>query len=153
MCGVSGSGKTEYSRTLEADGFVRVSSDEIIWEEYGDAFASMPIEKQQAVFASTGEKLIAETVSLLRDGRKVVVDSTMCKRNKRLGIADACRQEGVEPIFVFLKADYPLLCRRLSNRRGQGPNDQIVPEERLMSFCKNFEVPDDDEAVVIVEQM
>ncbi|WP_369525508.1 AAA family ATPase [Paramuribaculum intestinale] len=35
MCGVSGSGKTFLARRLVGKGFLRLSSDEIIWNLYG----------------------------------------------------------------------------------------------------------------------
>uniref|UniRef100_UPI001CD78977 AAA family ATPase n=1 Tax=Enterococcus casseliflavus TaxID=37734 RepID=UPI001CD78977 len=35
MCGVSGAGKTTYSKQKEQEGYVRLAIDELIWEDYG----------------------------------------------------------------------------------------------------------------------
>ena len=35
MCGVAGSGKTTYAQRLEAEGYVRLSIDEEIWQRFG----------------------------------------------------------------------------------------------------------------------
>ena len=35
MCGVSGAGKTTFSKEKEKDGYIRLSIDELIWEDYG----------------------------------------------------------------------------------------------------------------------
>jgi len=152
LCGISGSGKTVFSQTLESKGYVRVSSDEIIWDEYGDAFASLSFEEQRPVFAATSRKVLDETIRLLADGKKVVVDSTMCKRIKRDEIVAACRAVGVDPSIVYLRSSYQILHDRLATRRGTGPNDQIVPDKQLQGFYNNFEAPGDDENAIIIDQ-
>ena len=35
MCGIAGAGKTTYAQKLEAQGYIRLSKDEEIWERFG----------------------------------------------------------------------------------------------------------------------
>lgn len=51
MCGVSGSGKTFFSRKLEKNGYVRLSVDELLWELYGPMSHSVPLEEQRVMIA------------------------------------------------------------------------------------------------------
>jgi len=152
MCGISGSGKTMFSQSLERYGFLRVSADEMIWSEYGADFANMPFDQQRQVFAAIGNQVIDETIRLASAGNKVVVDTTMCKRTKRNEIMAACRKLGIAPVLVYLMSSYEVLHKRLAGRKGTGPNDQIIPDSQLRNFYNNFEAPGDDENAIIIEQ-
>ena len=152
MCGISGSGKTVFSQSLERRGFIRVSADELLWAEYGAEFANMPVEQQRRAFMAIGTQVNDLTARLISEGKKVVVDSTMCKRFKRDEIRSVCRALDVEPVFVYLETPYQVLHDRLAGRQGTGPNDQIVPDCQLRNFCNNFEAPGADENVITIEQ-
>lgn len=152
MCGVSGSGKTYYSYKLEKKGYERLSPDELIWNRYGAGFTSLPFDQQKKFFIDAAHEILDMTVGLVKAGKKVVVDSTMCKRFKRDEMRKACRPLGVEPLIVYMEAPYPLLEQRLASRKGSGPNDLIVSKEQLKSFFSNFEVPQEDENFIVVSQ-
>ena len=149
MCGISGSGKTYYSKRLEAEGYLRLSLDEIIWESYGADFPSLPFPRQQEIFAEGFERLERELLGAIEEGRKVVVDSTMCKRGKRDHMRRLCKGKGVKPEFMYLESPLATLKERMLRRRGQGPNDQIVPPSRLETFYNNFDRPEPDETDVV----
>lgn len=152
MCGVSGSGKTLLSLKLEGKGFVRLSTDELLWDRYGPGFCSLPSDRQKELFIEASHEIVATTVRLVAAGKKVVVDSTMCKRFKRDEMREACLPLGVDPLIVYLDTPYPLLLKRLALRKGCGPNDLPVTKRQLDSFCSNFEIPQDDENVIVVSQ-
>lgn len=144
-CGVSGSGKTTLALALEDYDYVRLSPDELIWNLYGDDFADMPFEQQQPVFHEMGIVLESLLADMLEDGRKVVVDATMCKREKRDRMREVCSQYNVDPVIAWLDAPYNVLKKRLDKRKGSGPNDQIVADDLLIAFLANFEPPEVDE--------
>jgi len=152
MCGVSGSGKTYYSHKLMERGYERLSPDELIWNSYGAGFTSLPFDQQKKLFIDASREIVEMTINLVESGKKVVVDSTMCKRFKRDEMREACLRHGIEPVIVYMKAPYPLLEERLSTRKGSGPDDLIVSKQQLRSFFSNFEIPSDDEKVVIIDQ-
>lgn len=149
MCGVSGSGKTVCSREYVARGYVRVSADEILWREYGDSFPMLTPETKGAAFAALPAKVEREVAHALADGRRVVVDSTMCRRAKRDAMRRLCRDNGAETVTLYFDVPLDELRRRVSRRRGTGPDDQIVPETMLARYFNGFERPARDEEDVM----
>ncbi|WP_295729980.1 ATP-binding protein [uncultured Muribaculum sp.] len=153
MCGISGSGKTMLSQRLERQyGFVRISVDEMIWEKYGANFVELPFEERRRIFMSIDKDMEHRMENLLDRGNKVVVDATMCRRAKRDSMREMCRMKGIEPLIVYLQASLPLLRRRLSQRKGVGPNDQIVAPPHLEMYFSNFERPMPDEDAYVITQ-
>ena len=152
MCGISGSGKTHYSRQLENQGYRRLSIDEQIWGRYGSGFADLPPERRKEIFMDATAELFVRLGEMLENGEKVVVDSTMCKRIKRDYARNICRKHGVEPAIIYMTAPLPVLWKRLSGRLGNGPDDLIVSHSDLMSYFENFEAPMPDENYMVFKQ-
>lgn len=150
MCGISGSGKTYFSKKLEKEGYKRLSLDEHIWSLYGSGFSSFPSERRKLIFMLAAKEMDQKLAESIDKGEKVVLDSTMCKKIKREKTLALCREHGVEPIFIYLETPLPLLSKRLSRRGGTGPNDQIVSPEDLSSFYSNFEPPLPSEPHIVV---
>ena len=148
MCGVSGSGKTRFARMLENEGFVRVSVDEIIWDKYGQEFASLPFAQQQPAFAEANALMENTVAELLGQGKSVVVDSTMCSASKRQRMHRLCARFGAKAATLHLPATLPTLISRMALRKGLEPNDQIVAPELLARFVSGFEAPTPDEPLV-----
>lgn len=145
-CGVSGSGKTTLARRLEQRGFTRLSADALIWQRYGDAFPALPAEERARTFQAVAAELPARLAELLdKEGRRVVVDATLCRRAKRDELRRACRSRGVEPRLAFLSAPREELLRRLALRAGAGPDDQRVAPALLDAYLAGFEPPAPDE--------
>ncbi len=149
MCGVSGSGKTFFSRRLEQLGFRRISSDGIVWDKYGSDFTHFPPSRQKEIFMSAQYDLAEQMVSLIDAGDKVVVDSTMCRRSKRNHMRALCLSKGINPAIVYMSAPLHILKERLSERKDTGPDDLIVDEKNLYRFYTNFEIPYIDENAII----
>lgn len=150
MCGVSGSGKTLLSRKFEEMGFHRVSVDDIAWSAYGPELNDMPFDAKKNVFIQAAAEAERQIETLLAKGERIVVDSTMCKRAKRDHMHEICSRHGVTPLVIYLNPPAGLLSQRLENRKGTGPDDQIVTPEQLESFLANFEKPDTDENFITV---
>lgn len=148
MCGVSGSGKTFLSRKFEKDGYVRLSSDEMVLDKFGKEFHDLSFETQKDIFLKTHYEITEDALKLLKSGERVVVDSTLCKRFKRDYIRNKCISAGFSPLIVYLNFPFSVLRERIMNRKGTGPNDQIVEEWQLKNFCRNFEKPEADEEYV-----
>ena len=112
----------------------------------------MPLERQRQVFMQANRELLQRLEMALQSGQKVVVDSTLCSRDKRDAMRGLCRNYGVEPQLVYLQASREVLRRRLDMRRGLGANDQPVPADRLDTFCRGFQAPTPDEYPLILPQ-
>ena len=152
MCGISGSGKTVFSQRLEREGYTRISADELVWQKYGDSFTELSPQCQREVYMTVNAEVIATAKEALSHGQRIVVDATMCKRTGRDKMVSACREAGVEPVFVYLPTPYEVLAQRLAGRTGHGPNDQIVTQEQLRQYYANFEVPANDENFIIPDE-
>lgn len=145
MCGVSGSGKTHFARALEGRGYTRLSPDALVWAEYGAEITRLPFEQQRPIFAEANRLLLERLGRLIDEGRPVVVDSTMCNRDKRDAARAVCAARGLNPLLIYLDTPLDILKERLAQRTGDGPDDQIVAVELLERFYINFDAPHTDE--------
>lgn len=153
MCGVSGSGKTHYSRELEKNGFVRLSADEFVWSKYGQDFKKFSFERQKQIQSDIIEEILCISLRYLEEGKPVVIDSTMCKRVRRQHFAEVCHNSfGITPLILYFDVPISILRNRLSARLGSGPNDQIISDERLKTFVENFEKPQPNENYITVSR-
>ena len=146
MCGISGSGKTHYALQLEEKGFSRLTTDALIWQKACGRLWDLSKEEQKRLFTECGEELQRLLIDHLKKGEKVVVDATHCKRNIRDEIRKICTGLGIKHQFIYCYAEKEELWRRLSRRKGSGPDDLIVTEDELNSYWRGFERPQEDES-------
>ena len=151
MCGVSGSGKTFVARQLEELGFVRLSADVDVWSAYGDEYARMSPAEQHAVYMGALGRVLGQLPELLRQGRRVVIDASMCKRARRDEVAAMCSEAGADYVIAYLESSREVLLERLIRRGGSGPDDQFVSEEELDRFLAHFEAPEADERFIHIK--
>lgn len=149
MCGISGSGKTHFARQLEKAGYIRVSTDALIWEQVGPRLFNLPKDEQRRLFSECREKVSDQLVSLLKEGKKVVVDATHCRRAARDDMRRICTEADIAPVFIYCEATEEELWRRLSQRKGDGPDDLIVTRKELSDYWAGFERPREDEWDII----
>lgn len=145
MCGISGSGKTDYAKKLEDQGYLRLSTDALIWNKTGSQLSLLSKEKQKRLFRESREEVRKQLILHLESGEKLVVDATHCKRKVRDDIRDICSGFGIKPVFIYCYADKDELWRRLSERKGTGPDDLKVTEEEFNDYWLGFERPEEDE--------
>lgn len=150
MCGISGSGKTQFSlRLVEEGSFTRLSTDALIWEKAGNKLSILSKEEQKKLFADCQEEVFKQFRFLLEAGKKIVVDATHCKRKVRDRIRHECAEMGVNPVFIYCFAEKEELKRRLSQRKGLDPDDLIVTEDEFHNYWLGFERPEEDETDII----
>ena len=145
MCGISGSGKTFHARNLENEGYIRLSVDALIWEKVGSQLFLLTKEEQKTLFSECRVLIYTKLLQLLREGKKVVVDATHCKRSVRDNIRKLCAEIAVKPTFLYCDASKEELWQRLSQRTGEGPDDLIVTIEELNDYWIGFERPAEEE--------
>lgn len=149
MCGISGSGKTYNALRLEAEGYIRVSVDNIIWRNFGSSLDSLSDSDKRKAFMEANEQARMETESLIARGKKVVVDATHCKRIARDEIRRLCGKYGISPRFIYLSGSKEILWSRLSQRKGEGPDDLPVTREQLDDYFIGFQRPQPDETDIV----
>lgn len=146
MCGISGSGKTRIARMLEEKGYVRLSVDALIWEKVGQTLYKLPKEEKSLIFAESMSIVQKQLVNLLKSGQKVVVDATFCQRSARDQIRNLCAEIHIKPVFVYCEVNEEELWKRLSQRKGKGPDDLLVSRDELSRYCHGFEGPQENES-------
>lgn len=145
MCGISGSGKTHFARQLEKEGFIRLSTDNLIWEKVGNRLYELSQEEQKELFKQCNQEVRNRLESLLKSGHKVVMDATNCKRAVRDELRNRCIKAHVKPVFIYCSAEKDELWRRLSLRKGNSAEDLLVTKEQFFEYWNGFERPQADE--------
>jgi len=141
LCGVAGAGKTTYARTLEADGYVRVSYDEEMWALGCDSTDATP-----DVLAEADRRVRRRIRSSVASGKPVVLDASLSTRAIRDDLRELVRTAGGVPRLVVVDAPFELLAARVSRRMNQADaNRHYLDEVALRRYYASFEFPDRDE--------
>jgi len=143
LCGLPGSGKTTYAKSLEENNNVfRFTLDEEIVKRYGQDFDPADYDG----FENETEKTLLDKVKLLlSSGKSVVLDYGFWKKEKRDKYKKMAGELGAEWKLVYFECPMRNLRNRLKERNKRSQNDaQMVTIEMLEDFEKQFEVPDDE---------
>lgn len=150
LCGISASGKTRYSKQLERQGAVRLCVDELMWSRHGSEFVHLPSATQRQLTLEAEAEIRTRMQELLSEGRRVVIDSCLCKRFKREAFELAATEVNADIDKIFLTARHEVLLHRLAQRKGDDPNDICVSPEEFGRFTANFQEPDADEGYLVI---
>lgn len=151
MCGVAGSGKTTFSKKLEAEGFVRLSIDEEVWSTYGRYGVDYPPEKYGEYLEESHKRIRNKLIKLTQENRKIVLDSSFWSRAERDEYKQLTEENGGKWKLIYLKVDANELRRRLKIRSERFDANAAFPitEEILSSFLEGFEEPEGEGEIVI----
>jgi predicted kinase len=152
MCGIAGSGKTTYAKDLEARGYVRLSVDEEIWRRFGRYGVDYGPDEYERHTEVAREAVRERLISLLAEGRDVVVDSSFWQRSRRQEYKQLVEQAGGRWRLVYLRADPALLRARLRGRVERFDANAAFPitEELLARYLESFEPPSGEGEELIV---
>ncbi len=151
LCGVAGSGKTTYAQRLEAEGHVRLSIDEEIWTRFG-RYGVDYHPAQYAEHSITAESALRDRLlSLIRQGRPVVVDFSFWQRARREQYKRLIEDAGGRWRLVYLKVDPAVLRQRLDERSQRFDANAAFPitEDILTSYLSGFEEPNGEGEEII----
>jgi predicted kinase len=144
-CGVAGSGKSTYARSLADRGWLRLSID-VEAHRRGFTEHPLPTAVTDAIVAEQREQLVAA----LRDGADVVVDYSFWSRARREEYRAIGREQGADVQVVWFDVPRAELVRRLRARAAHpGPDAVEVSEELLTTYLDGFEEPGADETDVV----
>ncbi|MDR4889836.1 ATP-binding protein [Fredinandcohnia sp. QZ13] len=150
MCGVSGSGKTTFSRKLEKEGFIRLSIDEEIWATHGRWGVDFPIEKIEEYKKDAERKLRNRLIKLIYEKQQVVLDFSFWNRVKRNQYKKLIEDSGGNWKLIYLKVHPDDLRERLKLRNNRlDANSFPISEEMLSSYLNGFEIPNGEGEIVI----
>ncbi|WP_173074474.1 AAA family ATPase [Phytohabitans rumicis] len=153
MCGIAGSGKTTYAKDLETKGFVRLSIDEEIWHRFGRYGIDYGPDEYEQHTEVAREAMRERLLSLLAEGRDVVVDSSFWQRSRRQEYKQLIEQAGGRWRLVYLQVDPALLRARLYERAERFDANAAFPitDGLLARYLDSFEPPygEGEEAIVV----
>lgn len=145
MCGPSGSGKSTYARRLEEAGLVRLSFDVELWRR-GITEVPPPADARAEIEA----ELRARLLSLVAEGRDVVLDFSFWSRQMRDDYRALLAPTGVVPETIYLATDRATILARMRERRGAHPDDFALDEALVEQYVDHFEPPTPDEGPLTV---
>ena len=143
MCGVAGSGKTMYAQRLEAEGYVRLSIDEEVWNRFGRYAIDYDPGQYHEHSAAAGSALRERLVSLIQQGRYVVVDFSFWQRARREHYKRLIEDVGGRWRLLYLEVDPAPLRQRLDERSRRFDAKAAFPitKDLLTSYLPDFEEP------------
>lgn len=145
MCGPSGAGKTTYARRLENGGMTRLSFDVEMWRR-GIAEAVLQPEDRADIEAILKGRLL----TLVAEGRDVLLDFSFWSRQMRDEWRQLLRPTGVVPETIYLATDRDTVLQRMRDRRGNHSDDYALDESTVARYFDQFEAPTADEGPLTV---
>jgi predicted kinase len=140
MCGPSGAGKSTYARRLEDEGMTRLSFDVELWRR-GIAAVPPPPEVRAEVEADLRARLLEYVAA----GDDVVLDFSFWSRRMRDDYRALLAPAGVVPETIYLATERATVLERMRTRRGDHPDDFVLPEDLVAQYFDHFEPPTPDE--------
>lgn len=145
MCGPAGSGKSTYAKSLQVQGFQRLSIDEEAWRR---GITTQPLPERVA--AEIEQQLRRRLVHLVDGGSDVVLDLAFATRAARDSYRILLTPLGVTAETVHLATPREVVLERLRARTGAGADEVVLTEERAAGYFDRFEVPTPDEGPLTV---
>ena len=150
VCGISGSGKTSFSKKLELEGVPRISMDEELWPDYYVYPGLLSEEHLDFLYKKATERIFAKIRNFCAEGRSCSVDMPFCKAAQREVFRAHAEKCGGEPVLIWINTDLPVLKSRLADRSGKsGPNNLPVSEKEIEMYWRGFERPTDEKHIEI----
>ena len=150
VCGISGSGKTAFSKKLELSGVPRISMDEELWPDFYVLGNLISDEHKDFLYKQATDRIFAKIRNFCAEGRPCSIDMPFCKAAQREAFRAHAENCGGEPVLIWINTDLPVLKRRLAERGGKnGPNNLPVSEEEINMYWRGFERPTDEKHIEI----
>lgn len=146
LCGLAFAGKSTLAKAVaRRTGAVVVSLDEINEARGLEGGLGIPAEEWER----SHREALGRAGEALRAGRSVIVDDTNCFRFLRDHYREIARRHGAPVTVLYLDVPLSLALERLRANDAR-PSRARVTEEILYELAAQFEVPSEDEEVLVV---
>ncbi len=143
LCGFVASGKTTYSRKLEAEGAVRLSIDEAVFDRYGRHAVDYPEHEYPTKEAQARGDLDRQLVQLIRSGRSVVLDYGFWSRAARDRYKQLIEQAGGRWRLLYFPTSLEVVRERVKERNLRtDANALTITDEMLHEFLTRWQPPE-----------
>lgn len=150
ISGISGSGKTAFSKNLELYGIPRISMDEELWPDYYVYPGLLSKEHLDYLYKQAAERIFAKVRNFCAEGQACSVDMPFCKKAQRDDFRARIKNFGGEPVLIWINTDLDVLKKRLSDRAGKnGPNNIPVSEAEINMYWNGFQKPSGENHIEI----
>jgi len=144
--GFIGSGKTTIAKRLEKETSAkRFTPDEIIAKRYGK---NLSVEEIRDANLTVKEEIWKEVESAIKQGRDVILDYGLWKKQQRIELIQKVQKLGGKPIVYEVICDSVIMKQRALERDEDG--DIAITPERYDMYYKRFESMDEDEERITV---
>ena len=83
ICGISGSGKTRFSKEMELFGIPRISMDEELWPDFYVLADMISDEHRDHLYSEATKRIYAKVANFCAENRPCSVDMPFCKLAQR----------------------------------------------------------------------
>jgi predicted kinase len=150
LCGFVGSGKTTYARLLEADGCVRLSIDELVFERHGRHGVDYDESEYPVHEANALVELDRRLHEHLAAGERVVLDYGFWSGGQRSRYKQLIEDGGGRWRLLYFRVGLAEIRRRLDERNLQrDANALFVGERHLEEFLTRWHPPLDEGEEII----
>lgn len=150
VCGISGSGKTAFSKNLELSGVPRISIDEELWPDYFVLSTLISDEHKSFLYKQATDRIFAKVRNFCSEGKSCSVDMPFCKKAQREAFRAHVENCGGEPVLIWINTDLAVLKQRIADRTGKnGPNNLPISEEEIEMYWRGFQRPADEKHIEI----
>ena len=148
IAGLPGAGKTTYARKLaEQENAVLFVLDEMVHKQYGDRHDVELGFREKTVKYDA----LPQIIDLLQVGRSVILDYGFFKAEERARYRKLAELLGAQFELHYVKAPYDILLKRVLKRNEESDNIHYIDKKILDALIKQFEEPENDEFVKIIE--
>lgn len=137
LCGIPGAGKSKFADYLSYDKGYTVHSSDKIREELGDINDQ---SRNDEVFKILHSRIKND----LKSGKSVIYDACQVKRKDRVSFLNEIKNIECTKICVLIATPWEICLAQNYSR------DRQVPEEVLLRFYRNFQMPCEHEGFDIV---
>ncbi len=146
FCGLPGTGKTTYAKSLESENCRRYSLDEFFLAKYKGQ--ELTPEQFNTAEQDIKDNLKSQISENLRLGKSVILDYGLWKKVERDSYKQFAEENGAEWKLMYFKVPKEVQLSRLTDRETER-NHKITPE-LLSIFVGRFEEPKDEGEEIII---
>jgi len=150
LCGLPGSGKTNYAKKLEAGGALRLTVDEELFRRHGKDLDAQHIDQYKQEIKLDFKGLLEKAV---KEGKSVALDYGFWKKLERDEYKQLAESVGAQWELLFFDMPLETLMLRIAERNITDPtSNHIISKELLEKFSTQLESPNGEGEEIIASQ-
>jgi len=152
MFGLSGSGKTTFSKRLERFDFQRLSVDEEIWNKFGKFGIDYKKEEYKELQIVANRELYIRFLELLKCNQNIVVDFSFWQKENRDNYKQIVEDNTGKWFLVYMNTSISVIKTRLKIRNERFDANAAFPitDSILNIYLESFQIPEHENQFEII---